>query len=160
MVELLQAGQTLLAMKSPSTSIPSNGEEHIFHGQRRTNSSQALSFSPCSALSTLWDCPWRRFPRWGEEEVGKLRLLLPSQHVICLEKDQTPGFTQVEYSAWGLYLLLLFFFSRESQKFVSEWQFGLLGFSGFYFSPLGNSCQLLLHAYETHSFQPFLTGVK
>lgn len=39
------------AMKNPSASIPSNGEEQIFHVWERTDLSQALSSSPALLLS-------------------------------------------------------------------------------------------------------------
>ena len=73
MVELPQAWQMLLAMKSPSTFIPSNGEEQVFHGQERADLSQALSSSPAPLSShyrtahdsTSQDGARRRLENWG-----------------------------------------------------------------------------------------------
>lgn len=165
MVELPQAGQMLLATKSPSTSIPSNGEEQVFHGQEPQQKKGWTWVKLCHP-PLLSSCPTLWLPMTAPSKTGKgggwktEAIAAFSAHYLPWEGPDTWVYSGGIFCTRPSFTTFFFFSSRKSKKIVSEWQFGLLGFSGFYFSPLGDLCQLLLHAYETHNFQPFLTGVK
>lgn len=156
MVELLEA------MKSPSTSIHSNGEGQVFHGREPQQKRGPTWVKHCHpplllcSYPTLW-LPMTALPKVGEEETWGHCCLLNT--VFALRRPSHLGSLRWNTLDEASIDSILFPF-QQSQKVVSKQQFGLLGFSGVYFSPFGGLCQLLLHAYETHNFQPFLTGVE
>lgn len=157
MAELPQEGQMLLAMKSPSTSVPSNGEEEVFHGQE-SQQKKGPTWVKCCHPPLLRSCPTLglpviALPEGGEAEVGKPRLLLPSQHTICLEEYQTPVFTQVEYSAWGLHLPFSFFSAERVKKLSASDSLGCWGLVVFIFlsSAICANCYFMHMKHTTSS---------
>lgn len=105
--------------EDPSTSIPSNGEEHVFHGRWRTNSSQVLSFSPALLLAqsgtahdgTSQDGERRRLENWG--------YCCPLSTLFVLRRIRHLGLLRWNTLHEAFIYYYFFFFSAEGVKNLS-----------------------------------------